>query len=48
MCRCPQVATLFVSRDKGVVLQDSFPLERSHTALVGMSVPAQGSAPDFV
>eukprot|EP00667_Euglena_gracilis_P000441 EG_transcript_441 len=34
-----EVATLFVSRDKGVVLQDSFPLERSHTALVGMSVP---------
>jgi len=34
-----EVATLFVSQEKGVVLQDSFPLERSHTALVGLGVP---------
>lgn len=34
-----EVATLFVSKDKGVLLQDALPLDRSLTALVGMSVP---------
>eukprot|EP01002_Notosolenus_urceolatus_P015452 NODE_7_length_4446_cov_23.596543_g6_i0.p1 GENE.NODE_7_length_4446_cov_23.596543_g6_i0~~NODE_7_length_4446_cov_23.596543_g6_i0.p1 ORF type:complete len:1437 (-),score=556.32 NODE_7_length_4446_cov_23.596543_g6_i0:134-4204(-) len=34
-----EVATLFASTDKGVMIQDSFPLDRSLTALIGLSVP---------
>eukprot|EP01012_Entosiphon_sulcatum_P045924 TRINITY_DN6146_c0_g1_i1.p1 TRINITY_DN6146_c0_g1~~TRINITY_DN6146_c0_g1_i1.p1 ORF type:complete len:1449 (+),score=295.84 TRINITY_DN6146_c0_g1_i1:53-4399(+) len=34
-----EVATLFASPDKGVVLQDSFPLDKNVTALVGLAVP---------
>uniref|UniRef100_A0A7S1IHP5 Guanine nucleotide-binding protein subunit beta-like protein n=1 Tax=Eutreptiella gymnastica TaxID=73025 RepID=A0A7S1IHP5_9EUGL len=35
-----EVATMFVSSDKGAVLQDSFPLDRTLTALVGLAVPS--------
>eukprot|EP01006_Ploeotia_vitrea_P038293 TRINITY_DN66224_c9_g3_i2.p1 TRINITY_DN66224_c9_g3~~TRINITY_DN66224_c9_g3_i2.p1 ORF type:complete len:1410 (+),score=219.44 TRINITY_DN66224_c9_g3_i2:87-4316(+) len=34
-----EVATLFASPEKGVVLQDSLPLDRNVTALIGLSVP---------
>eukprot|EP00998_Keelungia_sp_KM082_P005361 NODE_16_length_3996_cov_51.442233_g15_i0.p1 GENE.NODE_16_length_3996_cov_51.442233_g15_i0~~NODE_16_length_3996_cov_51.442233_g15_i0.p1 ORF type:complete len:1185 (-),score=344.87 NODE_16_length_3996_cov_51.442233_g15_i0:442-3720(-) len=34
-----EVATLFVSSEKGVMLQDAFPLDRNVTALIGLAVP---------